>query len=407
MTKKKNYNDWSKEELIEEVETLRKQKTYGLVWEKDKTKETFDYYINWDGIKNKEYFPEAEGKFPVLKEVKGKEIVSEKNRGFNLLMEGDNYHALAVLNFTHEKAVDVIYIDPPYNTGNKSGKYNNSYVEKEDAYRHSKWLSFMYKRLVLARKLLSRNGFFICAIDANELFTLGLLLDEIFGEANRIGLVTVIHNPKGRNLSKFFSENSEFMLVYAKDISLSRFNDVVIDEDKQATFNLADEEGKYRLEPFMRIRTSWSRKNKPNNYYPLYVSKDLKGISLDKKPDSHEIFPKTKDGREWAWKNIAESFSELNNNGYFVAVREDNEIKIFHKYREKQVFKNVWTNKKYHSEFHGTNLLKAILGKNIFEYPKSVHLVSDILKLTSKKNSIILDFFAGSGTDGTFCNGSK
>lgn len=398
--KKKEYSNWSKEDLIKEVEVLKKQKTYGLVWEKDKTKESFDHYINWDGIKNEEKFPEAEHKFPVLKEVRDKEIVTEKDKDFNLLIEGDNYHSLATLNFTHTKSIDVIYIDPPYNTGSKDWKYNNDYVDKEDSYRHSKWLSFMEKRLKLAKNLLANNGFLICAIDANELFSVGLLLDELFGEENRVGLVTVIHNPKGRNLSKFFSENSEFMLVYAKNISSTKFNNVVIDEDKQATFNMSDEEGKYRLEPFMRVRTSWSRKNKPNNYYPIYVSRNLKELTLKKKDGYYEIFPKTKDGREWAWKNIPESFEVLNNNSYFTVVKNGEEIEISHKYREKQVFKNVWTNKKYHSEFNGTNMLKNLLGDNLFEYPKSLYLLEDILKITSRKDSVVLDFFAGSGTTG-------
>ncbi|WP_201328884.1 site-specific DNA-methyltransferase [Thermotomaculum hydrothermale] len=240
----------------------------------------------------------------------------------------------------------------------------------------------------------------ICAIDANELFSLGLLLDELFGEKNRVGLVTVEHNPKGRNLSKFFSENSEFMLIYTKDIRLAKFNDVAIDEDKKTSFNLEDAKGRYRLEPFMRVRTSWSRKNKPQNYYPIYVSKDLKTITLEKREGYYEVYPKTADGREWGWKNIPKTFEKLNKDGYFVAKKEGNQIKIFHKYREKQVFKNIWINKKYHSEFHGTNLLKKILGENLFEYPKSLYLLEDILKITSKKNSIILDFFAGSGTTG-------
>ncbi|HVA82818.1 MAG TPA: DNA methyltransferase, partial [Candidatus Aquilonibacter sp.] len=182
MTKKKNYNDWSKEELIKEVEVLKKQKTFGLVWEKDKTNEVFDYYINWDGIKNKEKFAETEGKFPVLKEVKGKEIVNEKNGKYNLLIEGDNYHSLAVLNFTHSKAIDVIYIDPPYNTGHNDFRYNDQWVDIEDAYRHSKWLSFMEKRLKLARELLKEDGVIFISIDDNEFAQLKILCDEIFIE---------------------------------------------------------------------------------------------------------------------------------------------------------------------------------------------------------------------------------
>jgi len=382
--KGKDYSDWPKSELIKEIKKLKKRKKYGIVWEE----------------KPEKVAELCKEKLPVLEEDKSKEIKTDKNKPINVLIEGDNYHALSVLNYTHKGKIDVIYIDPPYNTGARTWKYNNDYVEKEDTWRHSKWLSFMEKRLKLTKKLLTNKGFLICAIDANELFSLGLLLDEIYGEQNRVGLVTVIHNPKGRNLSKFFSENSEFMLVYAKNISLANLNDVVIDEEKQASFNMKDEEGKYRLEPFMRVRTSWSRKNKPKNYYPIYVSRNLKELTLEKKNDYYEIFPKTKDGREWAWKNISESFSKLNINSYFVAIKEDNEIKILHKYREKQVFKNVWTSKKYQSEFHGTNLLKKILGKNLFEYPKSLYLVTDILKITSKKNSTILDFFAGSGTTG-------
>ncbi len=383
---KRNYDNWSKEELIREVEKLEKKlkKNYGLAWE-DKLEDVATL---------------CKEKLPILEEDREKEIETDKNKPVNIMIEGDNYHALSVLNYTHKGMIDVIYIDPPFNTGARDWKYNNDYVDINDQWRHSKWISFMHKRLILTKKLLSAKGFLVCAIDANEIFSLGLLLDEIFGERNRIGLVTVIHNPKGRNLSKFFSENSEFMLIYAKDISSAMFNDVAIDEDKQATFNLADDEGKYRLEPFMRIRTSWSRKNKPKNYYPIYVSKNLKEINLIKKQGYYEVFPQTEDGRSWAWKNIPESFVQLNINGYYVAIRENSQIKIFHKYREKQVFKNVWTNKKYQSEFHGTNLLKKILGKNVFEYPKSLYLVEDILKITSRKDSIILDFFAGSGTTG-------
>ena len=381
---KKDYFGWAKEDLIREIKKLEKRKKYGVVWE-DTPEEVAEL---------------CKANLPVLVEDKDKAILTDAQKPINILIEGDNYHALSVLNYTHKGKIDIIYIDPPFNTGATNWKYNNDYVERDDQWRHSKWLSFMHKRLILAKKLLSKKGFLICAIDANELFSLGLLLDEIFGERNRVGLVTVEHNPKGRNLSKFFSENSEFMLVFSKDISSARFNDVVIDEDKRATFNLSDDQGNYRLEPFMRVRTSWSRKNKPKCYYPIYVSKDLEEITIENKLGYYEVFPRTKDGREWAWKNVPESFVRLNKNGYFVAVQENNRIDILHKYREKQVFKNVWTNKKYHSEFQGTNILKKILGDYVFEYPKSLYLVADIIKITSKMDSIILDFFAGSGTTG-------
>lgn len=397
---KRNYNDWTKEDLVKEIEALKKQKTYGLVWEQEKTKEIFDYYINWDGIRTKEIFKDSENKFPVLKEIKSKTIINDKNDNTNLLIEGDNYHSLATLSFTHNKSIDVIYIDPPYNTGAKTWRYNNDYVEKDDAYRHSKWLSFMSKRLQLAYNLLPSHGFLICAIDENELFTVGLLLDEIFGEKNRLGLVTVLHNPKGRNQSKFFSANSEFMLVYARNADRVSFNKVALNEDVQVTFDLEDEQGKYRLEHFMRARTVWSRQNRPLNWYPIFVSRDLKNITSQKVAGYYEVYPITNNGGEMAWKNIKETFDQLNDGDYFTAKKEGEKIRIYHKYREQQVLKNVWLDQKYQSEFHGTNLLKKILGKNIFDYPKSLYLLIDILKLTTKKDSVILDFFAGSGTTG-------
>ena len=122
---------------------------------------------------------DCENNLPVLKRVKGKEIRNNEQED-NILIEGDNYHALTVLNYTHQEKIDLIYIDPPYNTGNKSWKYNNNYVEPDDAYYHSKWLNMMEKRLNNAKKLLKNDGCLICAIDENEFANLYLLLNKIF-----------------------------------------------------------------------------------------------------------------------------------------------------------------------------------------------------------------------------------
>lgn len=379
-----NLDKMEKDELIALVKQLQRRKKYGLVWE-EKTEDVVE---------------QCKKELPVLEEDSKRAIEKDKDGPTNIIIEGDNYHALSVLNYTHTGKVDVIYIDPPYNTGAKDWKYNNHYVDESDTYQHSKWICMMYHRLKLAKKLLAQDGFLICAIDEYEIHNVRHLLDEIFGEDNKLGTVTVLHNPKGRNLSKFFSANSEFMLVYARNVDKAKFNSVAIDEEVLASFDETDEDGRFRLEPFMRVRTSWSRKNKPKNFYPIYVSKDLKEITLSAKKNYFEIYPKTKDGREWAWKNIPSSFSELNKGDYFQAQKENGEITIYHKYREQQVFKNVWTNKKYQSEFNGTNLLKKILGGNVFNYPKSLYLVADILKITTSKNSLVLDFFAGSGTTG-------
>ncbi|MDO8659244.1 MAG: site-specific DNA-methyltransferase [Candidatus Parcubacteria bacterium] len=385
----KNNKKPEAEKLKAEIERLKKElkkkKKYGLVWEE----------------KPEDVVEMCKEKLPVLKEVKNKEIITDKEKPVNLMIEGDNYHVLSVLNYTHAKKVDVIYIDPPYNTGARDWKYNNDYVDGEDSFRHSKWLSFMEKRLRLAKQLLNDTGFLIATIDHNEIFNLGNLCDEIFGEYNRVGIVTIVHNPKGRNLSNFFSANSEFMLVFAKNISKAKFRDIAIDEEIKQTFDLNDSQGSYRLEHFMRARTHTSRKNKPKFWYPIYVSLNLKKITREKKNGYHEVFPITNDGKEMTWKTLPETFDIRNNKrGYFLAQYESGRLQIFHKYREQQVLKNVWIDKKYQSEFHGTNLLKEILGKNSFNYPKSLYAVEDILKITTNVDSIVLDFFAGSGTTG-------
>ena len=380
---KKDYNDWSKDKLIHEIEELLKRKRFGLVWEE----------------KKENVAEQCRDQLPVLKQLT-KEIKTSDNEIDHIFIEGDNYHALSVLNYTHKKKIDLIFIDPPYNTGSQHWIYNNSYVEKEDRFRHSKWLSFMSKRLRLARTLLKEDGFFAITIDHNELFTLGMLMDEIFGESNRVGIVTVLHNPKGRNQAKFFSENSEFLLVYAKNISRAEFNSVAISEDVQGTFTEYDDTGKFRYEPYMRARTVWSRENRPKNWYPIYVSKDLKDITHKKIKGYDEVYPVTNSGKQMAWKNVKETFVNLNKDDFFKVKKEGERIVIYHKYREQQVLKNVWTDKKYQSEFHGTNLLKKIFGDKRFEYPKSLYLTIDILKIASKEDAVILDFFAGSGTTG-------
>ena len=166
------------------------------------------------------------------------------------------------------------------------------------------------------------------------------------------------------------------MLVYAKDISKAEFKKVALDKDKIESFDKRDEEGNYRLEKFIRVRSNTLRTNKPKFWYPIYVSKDLKDITLEKKNDYHEVFP-TNNGREFTWKTKPETFEKRNVGDYFVAVAQHEEIIILHKYREQQVIKNLWTDKKYFPEFQGTNLLKNLLGKNLFSYPKSLYAVLD------------------------------
>jgi len=162
---------------------------------------------------------DAVNALPILKEIKGKEIATSSDEPINILIEGDNYHALSVLNFTHQGKIDVIYIDPPYNTGDKDFKYNDNYVDSEDSYRHSKWLSFMSKRLRLAKNLLTDTGIIFLSIDDNEIAQLKMLCDEIFGEENRLSTqhIQVRYGNKSLNEKKDFQELLEYTLIYALD----------------------------------------------------------------------------------------------------------------------------------------------------------------------------------------------
>src|SRR3989338_7084519 len=179
MANNHKYDKYTREELVDEPETLKKKK-YGLVWDKKNSQEVLDAFVNWENVPEN-FVPKQ---FPVLKEVKNKEIDTDKDKPVNLLIDGDNYHSLAVLNFTHQNEIDVIYIDPPYNTGNKDFIYNDKFVDRDDPFRHSKWLSFMEKRLKLAKNLLSKDGVMFVSIDDNEQAQLKMLCDEIFGEKN-------------------------------------------------------------------------------------------------------------------------------------------------------------------------------------------------------------------------------
>ncbi len=312
----------------------------------------------------------------------------------NLIIKGNNLLALHSLKKRFAGRVKLIYIDPPYNTGGPQDTftYNNSF-------KHSTWLTFIKNRLEIAKSLLQEDGFIAITIDHVELFYLGALADEIFGKENRIGIVTIYINPKGRQHEKFFTASTEYMLVYAKNIKAAKFNKVILDEEKAKKFNLEDERGRYRLEPFIRARTDTLRKNKPDFWYPIYVSKDLKEIILERKPNYYEVWP-VKNGKEFTWKTIPETFDERNSKGYFVAKKENERIVIYHKFYEQQVLKNIWIDKKYFPEFQGTQLLKKLLGESKFSYPKSLYAVRDTLKIMTKNDDLILDFFAGSGTTG-------
>ena len=218
MPKKPNYAEYSKDELIDKITELEQRKKYGLVWESEREPE--------------KVVTQCKKQFPVLKEVKSKSIQNDPVKPTHILIEGDNYHALSVLNYTHQNAIDVIYIDPPFNTGNKSWKYNNAFVDSEDSFRHSKWITMMDKRLRLAKNLLNEKGVIVVAIDDYECHTLRLLMDEIFNENNRLGIITLVNKAEGRTDDKFIATAHEYMVVYAKNSEHAKINGLPLPEEK-------------------------------------------------------------------------------------------------------------------------------------------------------------------------------
>ena len=308
-----------------------------------------------------------------------------------LLINSDNYQALRLLEDKYKYNIDYCYIDPPYNTDSTPIIYKNGYKD-------SCWCSLMENRLNEAKRLLVDGCVLTVAIDNEELYCLGGLLDGIMGKENRIAVVTVQHNPKGRNQAEFFSENVEYMLEYSTNKWKSEFNDVAISENVKSTFGDKDEHGDFRWENFVRARNNRKKEDRPENWYPIYVSKDLKTITYKKDENFFEVWPIVSSG-DFTWKKKYSTFIELCNKNYFSASREGDLIQIYHKYYENEVLKNLWIDKKYQSEFNGTNLLKNMFGvSNIFSYPKSLYTVLDSIKISCQKNGIVLDFFGGSGT---------
>ena len=377
-------------DLESQIKKLKDRKKYGLVWEE----------------KSEQVVLDCQNKIPILKEVRSKEIKTDKSKSVNVLIEGDNYHSLSVLNYTHREKVDVIYIDPPYNTGNKSWRYNNDYIEKDDSFRHSKWISYMSKRLNLSKQLLNNRGIIVATIDDYEIATLRLLMDEIFGEENRLGLVTVMHNPRGRSDDKYFATSHEYALFYSKNINHAITYKIDLTQEQADAFSQLDEISNFRHLPLKRTGSNSTPKERPKLFYPIYVNKKTSQITTTKKNSNDwiEVWPKDGSGSDRVWRWGKEKVEKEWSTELVVKIK-DNKCSLFTKDRIKEGRKpkTIWIDPRYDASSHGTVLLEKILNKRkVFDYPKSIHAVVDTLKILCKENkqSIVLDFMAGSGTTG-------
>lgn len=356
----------SNEQKSDILQLISEQKKYGIVWEDSPEDVEENLRVN----------------VPVLVEDKDRAIISNADDAPNhILIEGDNLEALTALSYTHEGNIDVIYIDPPYNTGNKDFVYNDSFVDSEDGYRHSKWLSFMEKRLKIAKKLLSDKGVIFISIDDNEDANLKLLCDEIFNNRNKISDV-IWQSRKSVSNDTFISLNHNYTLIYAKNLSLWNKLDFRLPA-KTENFTNPDNDprGPWVADPFDAPNI------RPNLTYAI------------KNPNTGVEFWPPK-GR--CWRTTEEQYKELLADKRILFGKNGKtkpQLKRFLDFAQSkgETTTSVWVDLETTTD--GTKSLMNIFnGEKTFTNPKPVSLIIRCLQLASQKNSIILDFFAGSGT---------
>lgn len=415
---KKQHSDDDSIRAFNEIENHLREKKYGLVWEEHS--EEVDELL-------------AEN-IPVLTADPERRLCKDENLPWNFIIEGDNLQALYLLEKTHKGKVDCIYIDPPYNTGAKDWKYNNDYVDGNDVYRHSKWLSMMKNRLIVAQKLLNpHNSVLIVAIDENEYMHLGALLEELF-PTSKIQMVSVVINPKGRATSYFTRTDEYLYFVFLGDASVN-------------TMLVSEGETEVRWPYLKRSDTDSTRGHRPRQFYPVYIndttrkivkigepiSEDVDRFSVEQLNGCTAVFPVNEDGTEMEWGLTGTPLGELNSRGFvrvgkrrnnnpmpysisylstedvkkvdagvlkIVGEREDGTKVVVDETGKSTRMQTVWTTGSYDAGAYGKTILKNILLGRNFPFPKSLYAVYDTLKhiVSENKEAVILDFFAGSGT---------
>lgn len=425
---KENIDDEETLQNLSLIEYELTKKKYGLLWEEHEEKVD----------------EELKTKIPTFEEVKDKEIVSNKDDKFNFLLEGDNLHSLYLLEKTHKGKIDVIYIDPPYNTKNKDFIYNDKMIGEDDAYRHSKWLSFMSERLERARKLLSEEGAIFIQIDDNELAQLKLLCDDIFGEENFLNIISVnmknIAGASGGGEDKRFKKNCEYILIYAKNYSLLpsfngayemtemsqliqkyidegiswKYTSVLVDDgDKEYINSTVDGDGNEikifrrknvviksikqvakenditEQEAYRKFGTKVFRTTNAQTSIRTRIIQAKKEFNIKDDILSIEYIPKTGKNKG----TIYEQFYKDDNCNLFVWLKDTTE-EIDGLLYKKDLQGTYW------DYTAGTkNLTKE--GNVVFPNGKKpVDLLKRIVSLYPKNDIIVLDFFAGSGTTG-------
>lgn len=371
---KNKYETFSREQLIDKILKLEKER-YGLVWED----------------KEEEVAKQCDSELPLLKEDCTKEIICDSTLPYNIIIEGDNYHSLYALSFTHPKSIDVIYIDPPYNTGKKKEwKYNDSWVDENDKYRHSKWLSFMSKRLRLAKNLLKNSGIIFISIDNNEVAQLKLLCDSIFGYKNFCGQIIWRKKSGGGQTDDFFVTEHEYILCYRRTSAFVWVDETIPISSKG--YKSEDNKGKYRLVKLAKWGSAAKREDRPTMYFSLTS------------PDKKKIYPIAPDGTPGRWRVGRKKMKSLIDDELIEWVEDNNGIwtpyeKVYYDGDDVKTLKNRSIYYSVAETGDATRLLTKIFGKkDVFENPKPIELIKELL--SHSQNAIVLDFFAGSASTG-------
>ena len=365
------------EERSQLLELLAENKPYGLVWE-DKPEDVEE---------------RLREELPVLKEVSERAIISDNPDAPNhILIEGDNLEALTALAYTHEGKIDVIYIDPPYNTGNKDFVYNDHYVDKEDSYRHSKWLSFMSRRLKIAKQLLSDRGVIFISIDDNEQAQLKLLCDEVFHEDHFVATIPWRKRTAKADVPHYLSQDYEWVLCYANAHFAAG-----IQKDSRKYYETNDFPGKpWRIHDLTKQTTAAER---PNSYFTIVNPKN--GIKY--LASQNRTWAITKETFEDYYKNnrivFPGDYDFLNISKPALRYwKEDDEAKAGERFGYTTV--SSYINESVGMTQDGTKDVTNIFGEKAFAFPKPLSLIKFLLLISNPhfKNLTILDFFAGSGT---------
>lgn len=429
---KKTHADDDSIRAFNEIENHLREKKYGLVWEEHS--EEVDELL--------------EENIPILTADPERRLCKDETLPWNFIIEGDNLQALYLLEKTHKGKVDCIYIDPPYNSGARDWKYNNDYVDGNDVYRHSKWLSMMKNRLLLAKHLLNPDdSVLIVTIDEKEYLHLGCLLEEMFPTA-RIQMISDVINPKGVARSGF-SRNDEYiyfvMLGNAMPVRLPLGNEW----SPSATISNSEKKAKTETKPewtsMMRRGSNSSRTHSPGCYYPIYVDFNKKIIveignpipfgqsRAEEKDGLIQVLPIRTNGDEGCWQvsptelktRLSQgriklgretsygcvinylpdgAYKEVLSDAWVIDGYGDDGAIIAHKVDEDsedlRVAPTQWKIASHNASENGSSFISKILTDKRFTYPKSLYSEHDAINffVANKPNSIVVDFFAGSGT---------